>query len=187
MSRRHTQSGVSMIESLVAILVLAIGVMGLAGLQARSLVETRLTNARANALLLANDLAERMRLNRAAATSTDPSNRYDLAFGEIFNPRDCVAGACDAVALRTFDLAEWTRQVRQLLPGGQARIDAPTTSGQIRVTFRWRNNVRGAEFDLTDNTAELTEPLLRSISGGCQTDQETRDGVWMCHQVFIRP
>jgi len=193
MSPRHTQSGVSMIESLVAILVLAIGVMGLAGLQARSLVETRLTNARANALMLANDLAERMRLNRAAATSTVQTDRYDLVFGETgcgTNPcsdlvrNSCVNGVCGPGNLRTFDLADWTQQVRQLLPGGQARIDAPTPSGQIRVTFRWRNNVRGAEFGATDDQANLMGPMTVPIAG-CQSAGDQRD--WICHQVFIRP
>ena len=186
MSTRHKQTGVSMIESLVAILVLAIGVMGLAGLQARSLVETRLTNARANALLLANDLAERMRLNRNAAVSTTLADRYDLAFGGAIpgGTADCVANPCNGAALRTFDLTEWTRQVRQLLPGGEARIDPPTAAGQIRVTFRWRNNVRGAEFGAADEQANLMGPLTVPIDG-CQSTNDQRD--WICHQVFIRP
>lgn len=193
MSKRHKQTGVSMIESLVAILVLAIGVMGLAGLQARSLVETRLTNARANALLLANDLAERMRLNRNAAVSTNLADRYDLNFGgtgcgtnicsDIVR-NSCVNGVCSPRDLRTFDLADWTLQVRQLLPGGQARIDVPTASGQIRVTFRWRNNVRGAEFGAADEQANLMAPLTVPIDG-CQSADDQRD--WICHQVFIRP
>lgn len=186
MKRLHTQTGVSMIESLVAILVLAIGVMGLAGLQTRSLVETRLTNARANALLLANDLSERMRLNRAAALSSVSTDRYDLAFGSSIagSPPDCIANTCTSNNLRTFDLNEWTRNLRQLLPGGEARIDPPSAAGQIRITFRWRNNVRGSEFGADDTTAELTAPLAIPIEG-CQSPEDRRD--WLCHQVVISP
>jgi len=186
MNKSHAQTGVSMIESLVAILVLAIGVMGLAGLQTRSLVETRLTNARANALLLANDLSERMRLNRTAALSAASTDRYDLIFGGSItgSPPDCVANTCTANNLRAFDLNEWTRNLRQLLPGGEARIDPPNAAGQIRITFRWRNNVQGSEFGAADVSDDLTAPLTVPIDG-CQSPQDRRD--WLCHQVFISP
>jgi type IV pilus assembly protein PilV len=180
MSKRHKQTGVSMIESLVAILVLAIGVMGLAGLQARSLVETRLTNARANALLLANDLAERMRLNRDAALGAAP---YTIGWDVDPPEVNCIANSCTPAQLRDFDLREWRIQVRQLLPSGQAQIEAPVNN-QVRVTFRWRNNVRGAEFGAADEQANLMGPLTVPI-GGCQSVNDQRD--WICHQVFIRP
>lgn len=180
----HPQRGVSMIESLVALLVLAIGVMGLAGLQTRSLVETRHTNARANALLLANDLAERMRLNREAALSANAGERYTVDFGNAVNTTtDCRQAPCDRAALRNFDLNEWLLSVRQLLPGGQVRVEAPINN-QIRVTFRWRNNIKGAEFGEADNSTELMTPLLVPVEG-CQSADDQRN--WICHQVFIRP
>ena len=172
-----------MIESLVAILVLAVGVMGLAGLQTRSLVETRLTNARANALLLANDLAERMRLNRTAATSTDAAQQYTTTFtNRVKASKNCVAEACDPKDLRNFDLAEWQMNVTQLLPGGEAQVEpAPGSTGQLRVTFRWRNNVASTS---DTQTAQLMSPLTVDIDG-CRSDGDQRD--WICHQVFIRP
>ena len=178
------QRGVSMIESLVALLVLAIGVLGLAGLQTRSLVETRHTNARANALMLANDLAERMRLNRDQAIITDNSNPYLRDFEQsIAAGPTCTTKACTPAELGQFDRDEWSRSVRQLLPGGQARVEAPANN-QIRVTFRWRNNIKGAEFGATDGTDALMAPLVVPIDG-CQSATDQRN--WICHQVFIRP
>jgi type IV pilus assembly protein PilV len=176
------QRGVSMIESLVAILVLAIGVMGLAGLQTRSLVETRLTNARANALLLANDLAERMRLNRTAASGTDAAQQYTTTFTNLVTAStNCVATACGPSALRNFDLAEWQMNVRQLLPGGQAQVFAPSADGQIRILFRWRNNA-AAQADGTVD-ASMTTPF--EIDGCYDANWNASNS--QCHQVFIRP
>lgn len=183
MSLIQNQRGVSMIESLVAILVLAIGVMGLAGLQTRSLVETRLTNARANALLLANDLAERMRLNRDQALRTDAANPYFLTFGQnIPSPQSCVNNLCNPEQLAQFDRWEWSSSLRQLLPGGEAQVATVAGStGQLRVTFRWRNNVASTS---DTQTAQLMSPLTVDIDG-CRSDGDQRD--WICHQVFIRP
>ena len=176
------QRGVSMIESLVAILVLAIGVMGLAGLQTRSLVETRLTNARANALLLANDLAERMRLNRTAATSTNAAQQYTTTFANRVTPSvNCVTNACGPSDLRNFDLAEWQMNVQQLLPSGQAQVFSPAADGQIRILFRWRNNA-AAQADGTVD-ANLTAPF---VIDGCYDANWTTSNA-QCHQVFIRP
>ena len=81
MARVSRQHGMSLIESLVALLVLALGIMGLAGVQARMLAENRTTNSRAIAVSLIEDLANRMQLNRDAALSgacllyTSPSPR----------------------------------------------------------------------------------------------------------------
>jgi type IV fimbrial biogenesis protein FimT len=71
------QRGLSLIESLIALVVLAVGVMGLAGVQARMLVESRTANHRAVAIGFIDDLSNRMLLNRDAAMA----NNYALAWG----------------------------------------------------------------------------------------------------------
>jgi type IV pilus assembly protein PilV len=181
------QRGVAMMEALVAILVLALGVMGLAGLQTRSLVESRLTNARGNALFLTNDLADRMRLNRTAALSAVATQRYDRAFGAapLGTAPDCFSAPCNAQNQRNFDLIEWEASVAQLLPGGQAQIAAPDAAGQISVTFRWRNNVLGGEFGAANQTANLMPAGLTVPIAGCNDDVATQQN-WLCHQVFVR-
>ena len=66
------QRGIAMIEALIALLVLSLGVLGLARLQMSALTESRNTNARAVAVQLANDLAERMQSN-AIVRRTNPN------------------------------------------------------------------------------------------------------------------
>ena len=66
-SRKTAQRGITLVESLISLLILALGVLGLAAVQARMLVETRTTNARATAVRLIADLGERIRMNAAGA------------------------------------------------------------------------------------------------------------------------
>ena len=63
----RAQGGMALIEALVSILILALGIFGLMGIQARSVVETRITNNRALAIREINDLNERIWLNREQA------------------------------------------------------------------------------------------------------------------------
>lgn len=59
------QGGVVLIEALVSIVILAVGLLGLAGLQARAMNAEFESYQRSQAILLANDMAERIRMNRA--------------------------------------------------------------------------------------------------------------------------
>ncbi len=63
------QSGTSMIEVLVTIVILTIGLLGLAGLQARLMVSEMEAYQRAQALILLNDMASRVATNRANAVT----------------------------------------------------------------------------------------------------------------------
>ena len=66
MIKNNKQQGVGLIEVLVALLILAIGVMGFIALQYRAIEATAESGSRIQAINLARDLAERMRVNRGA-------------------------------------------------------------------------------------------------------------------------
>lgn len=72
----HEQRGTSMIEVLVTIVILAIGLLGLAGLQSRLQVSEMEAYQRAQALILLQDMASRLAANRgnAAAYVTGANN-----------------------------------------------------------------------------------------------------------------
>ena len=65
----HRQKGVGMIEVLVALLLLAVGVLGFTALQLRAVDATAEAQSRIQAMNLARDLAERIRANRTAYTA----------------------------------------------------------------------------------------------------------------------
>ncbi|MCU7226027.1 type IV pilus modification protein PilV, partial [Acinetobacter bohemicus] len=66
MNRINHQQGVGLMEVLIALLILAIGVMGFIALQYRAVEATIESGSRIQAINLGRDLAERMRVNRGA-------------------------------------------------------------------------------------------------------------------------
>jgi type IV pilus assembly protein PilV len=91
---QHIQRGFSLLEVLVAVLVLSIGLLGLAGLYAVGLRSVDSANLRTQATILAEDMLERMRANREAATA----GAYDIANLEQDPSGDTAAAT---------DVAEW--------------------------------------------------------------------------------
>lgn len=59
----NKQQGIGLIEVLITILVIAIGLLGLAGMQAQSMKSTYQSGQRSQAIWIAQELAERMRAN----------------------------------------------------------------------------------------------------------------------------
>ena len=81
------QSGMSLIEVMVAVLVLAVGLLGLASLQARALVWSDSSHYRSIAADLASDLADRIRANRMPYIGVDES--ANLAAGLTATAKFC--------------------------------------------------------------------------------------------------
>ena len=184
--RRH-QSGVSMIEALVALLVLALGIMGLAGIQTRTLVESRASNERAVAIRLAEDLNERMQLNSSVKFASPPlnPNPYVVTWGAAATGTDCLASACTGAQLASYDIQQWKNSLAQLLPGGDARVFSSTTDiNQFGVLIGWnevqaKNQESASSTDLAVYTDRFT--VNTGING------ITCPVGLVCHLVYIRP
>ena len=180
--RRH-QTGISMIESLVALFVLALGILGLAGLQTRTLTETRLTNARAVAVRMAGDIHERMKLNTGAlndSAANGTPNPYLVGWGAAPAGTNCNTAACTSAQLAGFDLAQWKATLAASLPGGNGAIYAmpgdPTAFG---VVIAWTDNVSAQ----ADGLADDDNPFLVTTDVANVTCQ---DGS-ICHLIRMRP
>ena len=70
-AERRNQRGLTMIESLVAIVVAALGILGILGTQMRTLTDTQTTVRRAQAIRLIEDLGERMKVNPSVLRDAD--------------------------------------------------------------------------------------------------------------------
>lgn len=177
--RAKLQRGLSLIESLVALLVLALGIMGLAGVQTRMLAETRTTNSRAIAVGLIDDLINRMLLNRDRVVL---NNGYNLAWGLPAAGPDCSAGLCSDIQLAQSDLFVWRTALARLLPGGDARVyQLPIADGtQFGIMIAWpANEGKVADVDSATYSAQFA---VNSGDGtvACPTGS-------ICHVVFVRP
>lgn len=163
MSLRHPnrpdQHGIALIEALVALLVLALGVLGLARLQVSSLTESRNTNARAMAVQLAADLAERMQSNAPVRRTSPDPNPYETLWGvPAAAGTNCLTTSCNGGELAAFDLRAWKQNVQTLLPNGDALVFRSNTDrNQFGVLMRW------AEFEArNESQATAAEAALFS-------------------------
>ena len=93
--------GVTLTETLVAILVMSSGALGLAGLQAENLRAGRDAYERSVAVQRAADMLDRVRANPAASPGAFEAG----AGAPVF--RDCLRAACDPETMARFDVAVW--------------------------------------------------------------------------------
>lgn len=134
--------GFTLVELMVAILVLAIGLLGLAGLQAVSLSGNHNAYLRTQATLLAQDMADRMR------TAAYPPS--DLAFYLAgATEDDCAVASCTAEQMAGYDVSRWNDNIAKQLPGGTGKI-TEVGGGIYTISITWieRENNQNAPNNL---------------------------------------
>lgn len=129
-SRRST--GFTLIEVLVAILILAVGILGLVRLQGTAIQQSNIAMQRTQATLLGYDIANRIRANRDEAKS----GGYDSDWSEVPVTVDCSV-VCSAAQLAQHDIAEWLQAVARKLPEGDGQLSVTNNVATIEV--RWRD------------------------------------------------
>lgn len=138
-------SGLTLIEVLVALLILSIGILGLASLQTASLSFNTSSAQRTQATVLAYDMADRMRANRQAAIA----GAYDIAFE---NPAPACAAPNPAGTVAAQDISTWRMALACRLPLGTGSI--VRNGGEITLTVLWDDsNGRQAPLQLQFTTA----------------------------------
>lgn len=126
-TQRHSR-GFSLIEVLVSMLVLAIGIIGTAGLQLAAARTTQQSALQTTALELASEMSDKIRANDLSSgkRADNPflSVDYNSATqGEPAAPNKlCFGFDCSDGDLAAFDIYEWEKRVKNELPGGRARI-----------------------------------------------------------------
>lgn len=161
-SARPTQRGVTMIEVLIAVLVLSVGLLGMAALQGISVQTNQSANFRSHATMLVNEMMENMRSNRtqlveSTVTRPGPPPVTERVWYVRINVSSYAIGLGDApsttdpVILR--QLNDWLARLAQLLPGAQAAI-AVANNRDVTVTIQWLDQRFAARFGVTGTGAE---------------------------------
>lgn len=122
LSRRKTQAGATLIEVLVAVVLLSFGVVGLAGLQFNGTKFNHSSYLRSQAVSLAYDLSDRVRANLDACQSGGTcAYETPLATGFAGGAAcgEALVAAADANALAATDVNQWKSCLENALPGGQ--------------------------------------------------------------------
>ena len=131
------QLGFGLIESLVALLVISVGMIGIAGLYGQGLRASGTALYRTIGVNLAADMADRIRANR----------RGNAAFGGAAANGNCDTGntTCTSAAMAAHDLWAWQAQVRAQLPNGAGVVYyAATTPPTYTIRVAWQEVGAGA-------------------------------------------
>lgn len=162
MKNVKAEHGFSMIELLVAVLVMGIGVLGITGLQMVSLQNNRGALVRAEAVQLAYDMLDRMRANPPLAPAVPGSNYGGV---NLATPpaaaTNCYANACTAAQMVVFDQTVWKCSLglwntnancaafrdgvtlplaanQPGLPSGDGQIAFNAGTGVVTITVQWQ-------------------------------------------------
>jgi type IV pilus assembly protein PilV len=124
-------SGFTMLEVLITLVVISIGLLGLAGLQIFALKNTQDAGFRVTATLLANDMIDRMKANYEGVIF-DHYNRssaadYTTQVAACVTTPSATATGCTASDFAQNDRFEWAQRVAASLPGGQAVVCVTST------------------------------------------------------------
>jgi len=150
--RRHSR-GFTLMEVLIAILVLSLGLLGLAALQSIGFKFNQDSFERTQATLLAYDIIDRIRANPVARDAA--SNNYNniaisTTTADYTLPSDkyCLSG-CTAAEMRNYDLNRWKDRLTRSLAAGQGAVcrgafdtttlacTVDTTATRFQVAIRW--------------------------------------------------
>lgn len=137
--RLHARSmrGASLLEVLVAIVVLAIGMLGVAGMQTNALKFNHTASVRTQATYLAYEIADAMRANFQEAVD----GRYDLALN---------ANPPNNATIPAADLTRWRAALTERLPSGTGSIARNAINNTlVTITIQW------AEGRLGDGDAQF--------------------------------
>jgi type IV pilus assembly protein PilV len=143
--------GFTLVEVMVAVVVICVGLLGIAKMQALALSNTSTSRLRSLAALEAASLAAAMHSNRQYWANVPPAN-VTLAAGPAIASSDgalaaqatadmgnltaCVGNnsgisVCNALQLAAYDVANWTTDLNALLPNPTATIACPPVAGLV--------------------------------------------------------
>lgn len=183
-SRWHQRGG-TLIEVLVAVVIAAIGIMALVGVNAASLRYAKISEYRATATQLATDIAERMRANRAAAVlgnyqlvnldwaDQTAANTLSNALAALVMRCNTVASVCSPADLANEDLYTWRESVRDVLPSGS-------------VFLNWIGDEGVPQTDAYDLWVAWRDPALANTDERARAVNECPDGLSLGGDAAVR-
>lgn len=134
----NCQQGVSLVESMIALLVISIGLLGIAALQITSMKQNNSAMHHSQAVWIGYNIADRIRANFSQFDSYAGINTG----GSGSMSQGCISGACSAAAMVASDAADWA-SVMQKLPAGLGIISSPN-AGELLIKILWDDEGTGA-------------------------------------------
>lgn len=128
----HRQRGFSLVEVLITLVIMSVGMLGIAGLYVQSMQAGRTSMFRHHAVTLAGDVADRIRANPSAALA------YTAPAGADNN---CILGGidCNPAQMAANDILLWKAQAVSTLPAGDVTIvfNNAVNPPTYQITVSW--------------------------------------------------
>lgn len=164
------ESGFTLLEVLIALVVLSVGLLGIAAMMNFSLKANDSAYMRSQATALSYDIVDKMRANETAALDND----YNISIGQsISSPPNCVgsANSCTPAQLAQYDVNQWKQLLDSStggMPCGDGSVSLTTSNGYsvVTVTIQWDDSraqhdelAGGASSGSPGNCQQLSNPL----------------------------
>jgi type IV pilus assembly protein PilV len=143
------ERGFSLVEVMVALVICAVGLLGLAKMESLALSSTSVANSRSLAAIEAASMAAAMHANPGYwAAGFAPTTTLVSATNNFSGAVSCLnaaaggAGPCIPDAMRQYDLQQWAIALNSVLPGYLATITCSTTGFPVTCTIQiqWTEN-----------------------------------------------
>lgn len=143
-----SQTGFTIIEMLIAVLVISIGLLGMAGLQTSGIQQSHNSYLKTQASMLAYDMADRMRSNLQGVNAGN-YDAVDSMDSPVSSTPGCISGntACSSSETASYDVYQWTNKdaegsIASLLPSGYGMVSE--NGGVFTITVLWDEARTGA-------------------------------------------
>lgn len=175
------QRGFSMIEVLITLVIILIGVLGMAGVQMLAINNTQTARSHSLAAIQASSLAASMQVNKAywltAPLTTDLSATMGAAWtgatiGGSANgtlnssTQDCATSTCTGAQLATYDLKNWALTLATVLPQGKGNVvctgSNTLTPNICQITVTWVEKTVALHNDATAASGSMAAGTLQN-------------------------
>lgn len=132
---KQSQHGLTLVEAMIALLVISIGLLGIASLQLTAMNQNSSSLNHSQAVRYAYNMSDRIRANM---NEFDQYKGIDTSTGYAQN---CMSGSCNSGEMLTADAADWETMV-ETLPGGRGRV--VNDNDGLQVIVMWDDDGTGA-------------------------------------------
>jgi len=165
--KRQSSAGFSLLEVLIALVILSVGLLGIAALISTALKSNGSAYMRTQATALAYNIIDRMRANLPAANNL----AYNVSMPASPAPSantTCTGTACSSAQLATYDIGQWEYDLGTQLPQGRGAVAASTAGGIVTVTVKVLWNDSRAHDSLQKSGAPTATTFSLSVSSALQ-------------------
>ena len=164
MTMKKTSGGFTLIEVMIAMLVLSVGLLGIAATLVTAMHSATSNYLKQQAVQTTYDMADRMRSNLQVASTPNASNPYIVALSAPATSApspDCTATVCTAANMAAYDVWQWQTSLKNNLPGGLGSIAVvpdPITGNmaQVTITVQWSDQPAQASFNVATTPAKFS-------------------------------